>query len=126
MKTTDSGLILPDAPQKIERTIDDFDLMNPVEMQTMLVQPIEQALQQGISPDQPTTIPIGGLCSLIKTIREMSATLAQVKGMGDSMINDETVPVEYQDQMRSILGIPKEIDVSSLFGQVSDKENNDV
>ncbi len=122
MKTTDSGLILPDAPQKIERTIDDFELMNPVEMQTMLVQPIEQALQQGISPDQPTTIPIGGLCSLIKTIREMSATLAKVKEMGDLMIDDDSVPVEYQNQMRNILGIPKEIDVSSLFekGQVTD------
>ena len=121
MRTTKSGLILPEGPKKVEQSINDFDLMDPMEMQTMLVEPIEQALKQGISPEQPTTIPIGGLCSLIKTVRQMSAALVEVQELGQELLTDEVINESYKTKMRKILGIPAPIDVKDLFGQMTDK-----
>lgn len=124
MRTTKSGLILPEGPQNVKQTIDDFDLMDPMEMQKMLVEPIEQALKQGISPEQPTTIPIGGLCSLVKTVRQMSAALVEIQELGHEMLNDETIDKGYKSKVRKILGLPAPIDVSDLFGQMSAGEED--
>ena len=118
MKRTKSGLILPDAPEKLNKTIDDFDLIDPMEMQSMIVVPLEQALKQGISPEQPTTIPVNVLCGLIKTIRSMSQALTEIQDMGQSLLLDDSVDKSHKDKMRKILGFPAEIDVSDIFKQV--------
>jgi hypothetical protein len=102
MKTTKSGLILPDMPTFNPKTIEEYEPVTPQELHQNMIIPISQALAQGVPPEQPTAVPLEAMARLIKTIQEMGRLLSNTETVIKPLLEDESIPEEVRKQLKGL------------------------
>ena len=113
MKTTKSGLILPDQPSFAKpKTIAEYEPVSPEELHQNMIIPISQALAQGVPPEQPTAVPLEAMARLIKTIQEMGQLLNDTEKIVRPLLNDESIPQEVRFQLKGLFA--PQIDLDNL------------
>ena len=110
MKTTNSGLILPDMPNMTKKTIMDFEPVSPQELHQNMVEPINQALQQGVPESTPTAIPIDAMARLLKTMLSMAETLTISENTLRTIMDDETIPDDVKQKLKILPLVRPSID----------------
>lgn len=113
MKMTDSGLIIPEQKKKLTKTILDFDVVTPLELNTSMIEPINNALAQGIPPESPSAVSLDALARMCKTILHMAEILSISEQKLKTIVQDENVSDDIKEKLKSLPIFP--IDVSDIF-----------
>jgi len=116
MKTTKSGLILPDMPTFTPKTIEEYEPVSPQELHQNMIIPISQALAQGVPPEQPTAVPLEAMARLIKTIQEMGRLLSNTETIIKPLLEDESIPEDVRKQLKGLFA-PTIDDLLSDLGE---------
>ena len=102
MKTTKSGLIMPDNKPTFLKTISDFPPVTGDELHNHMVLPVSEALAKGVPPESPTAIPLEAVCRMIRTIQDMAAALNKVDSVVKPMLDDENISVEVRKTLSTL------------------------
>ena len=124
-RTTKSGLIIPDMPSFMKpKTIDEYEPVSPQELHQNMIIPISQALAQGVPPEQPTAVPLEAMARLIKTIQEMGKLLSNTEVIIRPLLDDESIPVEIRNQLKSLFAPTLPTDILDQFTEATTEDND--
>ena len=104
MKQLANGLWVPDDQNAMKDRIDTFDPITAEELRDNMILPINAALSKGMPPEQPAAIPLEAVARLCRTIMVMGNTLAMTEQTLMTIINDETIPEDVRNKIKSLLG----------------------
>lgn len=104
MKQLANGLWVPDDQNAMKDSIDKFDPITAEELRENMILPINAALSKGMPPEQPAAIPLEAVARLCRTIMVMGNTLAMTEQTLMTIINDETIPEDVRNKIKSLLG----------------------
>lgn len=113
---TDSGLIIPEKKTKLTKTIADFDMVSPMELKNSMIDPINNALAQGVPPETPSAVSLDAMARMCKTIIHMAEILNVSEQTLKTILDDETVPNNVKTMLRTLPILPQ-IDIDDLFNK---------
>lgn len=123
MKQLSNGLWVPDDQNAMKDSIDKFDPITAEELRDNMILPINAALSKGMPPEQPAAIPLEAVARLCRTIMVMGNTLAMTEQTLMTIINDETIPEDVRNKIKSLLG--PSVEKSDFFDDDTGEEDAD-